>query len=53
MEANKITIAVGGCSFSDYRYDIHPYGRQVADHFDCNYIITAWIGFRQIDKQSI
>jgi len=21
-------------------------------HFDCNFIITAWIGFKQIDKQN-
>ena len=22
-------------------------------NFDCNYIITGWIGFRQIDKENL
>ena len=34
-------LAVGGCSFSDYRYDIYPYGRQIADHFDYDYFHAA------------
>lgn len=35
------TLAVGGCSFSDYRYDIVPYGPKVAQHFDYEYIHEA------------
>ena len=34
-------IAVGGCSFSDYRYDILPYGQQVAEYFGFEYIHAA------------
>lgn len=34
-------LAVGGCSFSDYRYDILPYGPQVAEHFDLDYFHAA------------
>lgn len=34
-------LAVGGCSFSDYRYDIIPYGHQVAKHFKLEYIHEA------------
>lgn len=36
-----MNLAVGGCSFSDYRYDIYPYGRQVADHFGWDYFHAA------------
>ena len=38
---SQLTLAVGGCSFSDYRYDMHPYGRQVAEHFDYKYFHAA------------
>lgn len=34
-------IAVGGCSFSDRRYGIKPYGETVADHFKLEYIHEA------------
>lgn len=35
------SLAVGGCSFSDYRYGIIPYGDLVAKHFGCHYIHEA------------
>jgi hypothetical protein len=34
-------LAVGGCSFSDYRKGIVPYGKQVADYFDYSYLHAA------------
>jgi hypothetical protein len=34
-------IIVGGCSFSDKRYGITPWGEQVAAHFSCNYLHQA------------
>lgn len=34
-------LAVGGCSFSDYRYGIVPYGAQVADHYHMQYVHEA------------
>lgn len=34
-------LAVGGCSFSDRRYNIKPWGEKVAEHFDAEYIHEA------------
>ena len=34
-------IIVGGCSFSDRRYGIRPWGEQVSAHFNCEYIHEA------------
>ena len=34
-------LAVGGCSFSDYRKGIVPYGKQVADYFNYKYLHAA------------
>ena len=34
-------LAVGGCSFSDYRYGIIPWGEQVAQHYNHTYIHEA------------
>ena len=34
-------LAVGGCSFSDYRYGITPYGKRLSEELDCEYIHAA------------
>ena len=34
-------IIVGGCSFSDRRYGIKPWGETVADRYNCEYIHEA------------
>lgn len=34
-------IIVGGCSFSDRRYNVIPWGQQVAKHLNCEYIHEA------------
>lgn len=34
-------LAVGGCSFSDRRYGIRPWGEQVAQHYNHTYIHEA------------
>ena len=31
-------LAVGGCSFSDYRYGITPFGKRISEELDCDYI---------------
>lgn len=36
-----VKIAVGGCSFSDRRYNIKPWGEQVAEHYNVEYIHEA------------
>lgn len=36
-----VKIAVGGCSFSDFRYGLIPWGKIVADHFGVDYIHEA------------
>lgn len=36
-----VKIAVGGCSFSDFRYNLTPWGKIVADHFAIDYIHEA------------
>jgi hypothetical protein len=36
-----VKIAVGGCSFSDRRYNIKPWGEQVAEHYNAEYIHEA------------
>jgi hypothetical protein len=35
------TLGLGGCSFSDYRYDLKPYGAQVAAHYGQVYLHEA------------
>lgn len=34
-------IIVGGCSFSDRRYGLIPWGEQVADYYNCEYLHEA------------
>lgn len=36
-----VKIAVGGCSFSDRRYGVKPYGDQVAEYYGVEYIHEA------------